>query len=453
MSAPATTRERRTGLRLAAFVTALLVAVLGLSAPSTAQAVWGDPPTGSATVRGTIAFAAGTPAAPTASLLRRIDYNEPDATRSGLYLTLSVDQPGTVEGWDYGQGDTNVTVDASSGAWSISGVGNGRFRLNIGIVLPNNGYVEVLNRIIAVSGSEVSLGTATVDRDGRLSPVIVACEGLLRATRVIAQNRATGQEYEVEPAQSGWIGPHDRCADASYGNYRLLGAPAGDYLLAFEQNGVREYYSGSEIGTTSIEEAATVTLKSWEGTSATFMYGLAKPVSTAAPTTAATARVGATLRARTSGFVSGAKLSYQWQRNGADIGGATKSSYRAKPADRGKKLTVTVSGAKAGYWPVARTSKATKSVANGKLQTGKPKVRGTKKVGRTLKATRSGWTAGTRLSYRWYRSGKAIGGATKSSYRLKSADAGKRIRVKVTGKKAGYATASRSSSSTARITR
>jgi len=78
----------------------------------------------------------------------------------------------------------------------------------------------------------------------------------------------------------------------------------------------------------------------------------------------------------------------------------------------------------------------------------KPTISGTAKVGRTLKAKVSGWQpSGVRLSYRWYRNGKAITHATKASYKVKRADRGKRISVKVTGKKSGYQSLSLTSSS------
>jgi hypothetical protein len=56
---------------------------------------------------------------------------------------------------------------------------------------------------------------------------------------------------------------------------------------------------------------------------------------------------------------------------------------------------------------------------------------------------RTGLTAGC-LSHA--RDGKTIKGATKSSYKLVKADAGKKISVKVTGTKTGYTTVSKTSS-------
>jgi hypothetical protein len=77
------------------------------------------------------------------------------------------------------------------------------------------------------------------------------------------------------------------------------------------------------------------------------------------------------------------------------------------------------------------------------LKAATPKVSGTAKVGKTLKAKAGAWTSGTKLSYQWLRNGKAIKKATKASYKLVKADKGKKITVKVTGKKSGYTTVSK----------
>jgi hypothetical protein len=46
--------------------------------------------------------------------------------------------------------------------------------------------------------------------------------------------------------------------------------------------------------------------------------------------------------------------------------------------------------------------------------------------------------SGAKYKYQWLRSGKAIKGATKSSYKIAKADVDKRISVKVIGSKDGY---------------
>ena len=174
----------------------------------------------------------------------------------------------------------------------------------------------------------------------------------------------------------------------------------------------------------------------------------------ATPTISGTARVGSTLTAKAGTWSpSPVKLSYRWYRSGASISGATKSTYTLTSADRGKKITVKVTGSKSGYVSVAKTSAATKTVASGTLKTSTPKISGTVKVGKKLTAKRGTWTSGVTFSYQWYRSGSKIKGATKSTYKLTSASKGKKITVKVTGSKSGYTKVTKTSSKTKSVAR
>jgi hypothetical protein len=88
---------------------------------------------------------------------------------------------------------------------------------------------------------------------------------------------------------------------------------------------------------------------------------------------------------------------------------------------------------------------AAKKVAAGKLTSSKPRITGTPAVGKKLTAVTGTWTAGTKVTYRWYVSGKAVKGATSSTYTVRSADRGRSVVVKTTGVKAGYASVTTSS--------
>ncbi|MBK7819834.1 MAG: hypothetical protein IPJ61_01845 [Tessaracoccus sp.] len=75
-----------------------------------------------------------------------------------------------------------------------------------------------------------------------------------------------------------------------------------------------------------------------------------------------------------------------------------------------------------------------------------PTITGTAAVGKTLKANVKAWKPSkVTLMYQWLRDGKAIKGATTSSYTLAKADAGTKITVKVTGSKSGYPSVSKTS--------
>lgn len=83
-----------------------------------------------------------------------------------------------------------------------------------------------------------------------------------------------------------------------------------------------------------------------------------------------------------------------------------------------------------------------------------PVVSGTAKVGSTLTAVPGTWSpAPVALTYRWYRSGVAITGASLPSYKLTASDIGKTITGRATGKKAGFTTISKTSAPPAVVSR
>ncbi|WP_413355063.1 carboxypeptidase regulatory-like domain-containing protein [Microbacterium sp. 1P06AB] len=185
---------------------------------------------------------------------------------------------------------------------------------------------------------------------------------------------------------------------------------------------------------------------------ATLDVALTRVLATPAPTLSAAPAVGRSVTARTTGWTSGTTVTYQWRRNGKPIASATKSSYTPVAADRGAKLTVTVTGKKAGYATASRTS-AAKAVGYGTLTSSTPRITGATARGKTLTVQPGAWTRGTSLTYQWYADGVRIKGATRSSLTLTSGLVGDKISVKVTGSKSGYATHSRSSAATARVRR
>jgi hypothetical protein len=156
------------------------------------------------------------------------------------------------------------------------------------------------------------------------------------------------------------------------------------------------------------------------------------------PTISGTARAGKTLTAKPGTWSPKPALSYQWYRDGVAISKATKSTYKVTAADKGKKITVKVTAKKSGYGTDSKTS-AARSVY---LEFSKPPtsyIIGTAKAGKTLTAVTGPWTpAATSFTYQWYRNGAKIPGATKYTYKVTSADKGKKLTVTITGHKSGY---------------
>lgn len=166
-----------------------------------------------------------------------------------------------------------------------------------------------------------------------------------------------------------------------------------------------------------------------------------KPLSPApVPTVSGAARVGSVLTAKAGTWPAGTELAYQWSVGGKVVPGATAPSYRVAAKDAGRLVTVAVTGTKSGWAPVTRTSAPVKAAPGRLTRTPRPFQVGLPKVGRTLRVDTGRWDSGVKLSYRWYRNGKPIAGATKKSFKVTKADAGKRLRVKVTARKTGYTT-------------
>lgn len=169
------------------------------------------------------------------------------------------------------------------------------------------------------------------------------------------------------------------------------------------------------------------------------------------PTISGSPKVGVALTAKTATWVPAATTTYQWYASGAAISGATRSTFTPTSAHLGKTMTVKVTGSRDGYVSASKTSKATAKVAAGTLKTAAPTISGTAGVGYTLSAKAGTWTSGTSLSYRWYANGTAITGATKSTFKITSAQKDRAITVKVTGKKSGYTSVTRTSKATAKV--
>ncbi|GAB4004158.1 hypothetical protein [Nocardioides ultimimeridianus] len=171
------------------------------------------------------------------------------------------------------------------------------------------------------------------------------------------------------------------------------------------------------------------------------------------PTVSGSAIVGSTLTADAGSWgPSGVSLAYQWSAAGTPIAGATTSTYQPVAADRGKTITVTVTGTLAGgYPPVSRTSAATAAV-RGVLTSATPTISGTPKVGSTLTANPGAWSPTPSFSYQWSVDGTPVPGATAATYAPGSADLGKAVTVAVTGALSGYVTTTKASAPTAAVT-
>lgn len=166
--------------------------------------------------------------------------------------------------------------------------------------------------------------------------------------------------------------------------------------------------------------------------------------STAQPSLTGRAQQGQTLTAGPGGFSSPSSATYAWERcnaNGricAPIAGASASTYVPVADDVGHALVAVVTAtATAGGRTQSAFSVASDDIAAAPTlaATAPPTVAGTTEVGRQLAGATGVWTGTAPVTYafQWYRcdAGGArcmpVRGATRATYRLVAADAGKTI--------------------------
>lgn len=222
-----------------------------------------------------------------------------------------------------------------------------------------------------------------------------------------------------------------------------LGYTVNSVVGVTTTNSLKTFQASSGLTATG-----TVTANTWRK-----LFMAVEPAAT--PKVSGTLSLGSTLTAVRGKWGPGSiTYRYQWYRNGAAISGATGKTYVVTAADTTKTLSVRIQGSRAGWTAVALTSASTSTIPKSNLtSTTAPTISGKTKARSILTAkVAKAWGPGkVTLSYQWKRAGNPIPGATKSTYTLIGADAGKAITVTVTGTQAGYNTKQVTSKATAVI--
>jgi surface antigen len=173
-----------------------------------------------------------------------------------------------------------------------------------------------------------------------------------------------------------------------------------------------------------------------------------------APSISGSVRYGSTLTASPGVWSpTPSAFQYQWIVGGIDISGATGTTFKPRPEDIGKTVTIRVRAAKGGYTAAFATSAATAAVAPAPMSvSARPTVTGTNQVGKPLTAATGTWSrTGLSFSYQWLSDGVAVAGATGATYSPRSVDVDRTIAVQVTASRAGFVTTTSTSAATGRI--
>jgi 5-hydroxyisourate hydrolase-like protein (transthyretin family) len=289
---------------------------------------------------------------------------------------------------------------------------------------------------VEVAGSKPGYPDVTMTSPGL---GIVACALSPTPTPVISGDAVVGGTLTVDPGTWG-PAPVDLAYQWLRDGEPIAGADGTELVLGPDDVGA------------SITVAVTGSKPGYED--ATRTSDPAGPVAAAQltptpiPVVTGTASVGGTLTVDAGTWgPAPVQLSIRWLRDGVPIDGADGSDLVLIAADAGAMITAEVTGVKSGYATVSRTSEPVGPIVVPALDPAPvPTITGEPRVGSTLTAAPGTWgPAPVALAYQWLRDGTPIPDATSSTYTLQAADLDTTIAVTVTGSKAGYQGAERTS--------
>jgi uncharacterized repeat protein (TIGR02543 family) len=297
---------------------------------------------------------------------------------------------------------------------------------------------------ITVTVTAVKVGYTSSVQTSSATETVLAGPFVVAPLPTISGTMTAGQRLSVVP------GTWSPSAAFSYVWKRdtavISGATKNNYVLGASDIGkkITVEVRGSRTG------FITVTRESLETTAVVGAAFVTSPT----PTLSGTLAVGQRLTTVVGTWSPSATLTYVWKRDTDVIGGATKSSYVLTAADRGKKITVIVSGAKAGYATTEKASAQSIAVLGmAFVSAPTPTITGTAKVGQKLGVDRGTWSPSASIAFVWKRNGEIIPGAVNSTYRVTVADLGAKITAELTGSRSGYGSTARESAETATVTR
>ena len=177
------------------------------------------------------------------------------------------------------------------------------------------------------------------------------------------------------------------------------------------------------------------------------------------PTFTGILKAGQTLTSYPGEWERAQTLKYQWLRDGVNIPGAQGETYEITAPDDGRSLTLRVTGSAPGLKDgvettlpspkVSATNTAAYTARPAIIITGEaPSVSGWTRVGFPLDVDDLGTWSTDVVALQWQADGVDIEGATTDSYKIRTADLGKVVTLKVTGGGPSQGSVSKSNTST-----
>ena len=343
---------------------------------------------------------------------------------SAIYTYRATDPEGNDVSWSWSGTDSSALTVSESGVLSFVSPPDYESPTDSG---SDNLYELVVEASDEQSNTTRLDVTVTVTN---LTDARASIRGTARVGRTLTADTSgiPGKDNQDGPAFSyQWMADDKGIEGATGSTYKVADDDEGKSLK------VEVKFTDDEGNEETVTSAATDTVA-----------GKSNNAATGAPAITGTAQVGQTLTANTSGIsdadgLANVTFGHQWLADGADIEGATNSTYVLTGKDEGKTIRVRVTFTDDEGNEETVTSALTEEVAakDNNAATGAPAITGTTRVGQTLTADTSGISDADGLDnvtfgYQWLSDDADIEGATNSTHMLTGEDEGKTIRVRVT---------------------
>jgi len=242
---------------------------------------------------------------------------------------------GSVEFFDGSTSLGSATVSGGTATKTVTVASGGTHPYKAIFTPTSSAYASSTSSVVSVSAAKLASTTAIA-----ANATSVAASGSVKLTATVTPTAATGSVQFYD-------------GTAAVGSPVALAAGAASATVTVKP-GTHSYtakYTGSSTYAESTSKPVSVTAAAPK-----------KFTKTVKPTISGSARVGKKLTAKVKAWSPKATFSYQWYANGKSIKGATHSTWKLAKAQKGKKITVKVTGSRVGYTKVTLASKATAKV-------------------------------------------------------------------------------------------
>lgn len=263
--------------------------------------------------------------------------------------------------YDTASGELADQVDvASDGSYKLS-VRPGTYRVRATYIGNANYYSSWVSSTVnpAVVSSQADILTVKLETNTAAAATVLGSGAKVTGTAVDQISGAVVAPVEVS-LLSGLTGSHEVIARTmtNSGTFIFNGVPDGGYRIRIEYNSGDGYQRKTVSVTVAAKGNVTIPNAEMERKNFAATHGVS---------VGGTKRVGYTVRASYTAWVAQSSpvvtrplMTYQWRRSGVNISGATGSSYKLTSADRGKYISVVITGRKTGYNTASRTASSVK---------------------------------------------------------------------------------------------